>query len=483
VANNDLGAFYWTDSAYPKLSWDAIAFVVGPAYPDTNYRLGVPAPAAAPTVVVSGTPDENEESFDMAYVYTYVTADGREGPPSDPSAIDYDVTDNQTQSLSGLSVLTGSHPTGAGSVKRIYRSNAGTNNAAFQYVGEVPMATTTFVDTLTADLLQEVIPSSDWTGPPDDDSATHPDGPLQGLCNMGSGIMAGFVKNTVWFSEPYLPHAWNVNNTITIPHEIVAITPTLKGLVVGTTGVPYLMQGSDPSAILDVPLNSKQSCVSAKSMVSMDGYALYASPDGLVLVDGTEVILATRGTHDRDDWQAISPETIRAFYWERRYVAFYEITPGVTFGGFIFDPAGGKNLYTTHDQWYENGWSDLEDDTLYLLEDATTPEIHAFNPSGGANLTWQWWSKAYEVPAQTSMSCFQVASDGAVTITVSGDGTDVMTDRVIPYGTAAEQYAARDAHRMPAATSIYQTVRIEISGSEKCDYFKLATSVEELVSD
>mgnify|MGYP001502416508 CR=1 FL=1 len=80
--------------------------------------------------------------------------------------------------------------------------------------------------------MAEVIPSTDWIAPPDDDTALYPDGPMKGLISLPGGILAGFTGKRICFSEPFLPHAWPVNYRITLEEEIVGIKVISKNHLV-----------------------------------------------------------------------------------------------------------------------------------------------------------------------------------------------------------------------------------------------------------
>ena len=89
---------------------------------------------------------------------------------------------------------------------RLYRSNAGSAAAAFQFVADITLGPGSYTDTITQVAgLGEVLPSESWDAPP---------GSLIGLNLGGNGIAAGFTlaegegTSRLCFSEPYYPHAW-----------------------------------------------------------------------------------------------------------------------------------------------------------------------------------------------------------------------------------------------------------------------------------
>ncbi|WP_257265117.1 hypothetical protein [Endozoicomonas sp. ONNA2] len=119
-------------------------------------------------------------------------------------------------------------------------------------------------DTKEPGELQEQAITENWIGPPDDDTALYPDGPLIGLC---SGSLCGF-QATRFACLSLMPPAWPLDFRTTIPDgEINGIVPVASGLLVVTDKKPYVVQGSSPSAIAAIQLESNQSCVSKRSLV------------------------------------------------------------------------------------------------------------------------------------------------------------------------------------------------------------------------
>ncbi|MBF4437772.1 hypothetical protein ERJ77_25470, partial [Vibrio anguillarum] len=111
------------------------------------------------------------------------------------------------------------------------------------------------------------------------------------------------------------------------------IAPIETSLVVVTKGKPYLFSGVTPSMVTSMRLNVEQACVSAPSLVVINGMAMYASPDGLVAISGTSATVITESIMDREIWQNFMPTTIKAWVAEGQYIAQYQG------GAFIFDPS------------------------------------------------------------------------------------------------------------------------------------------------
>ncbi len=429
---------YFTGEDYPRVGSEA-SMIGGSSYPEASYRLGVPALTIPGNLSLTKAANnlDTETPNTVCYVFTYVTGFGEEGPPSAATAT-IDLTDTQTDGSTNQTLTIGNLPAAptyssgstftSGHKMRIYRSNTGSNTTAFQFVAESTSFSGSYVDTKDGDELAEVIPSTYWIGPPDDNSTTYPDGPMKGLVALPNGILAGFTGRRLCFSEPYLPHAWPVSYRVTTEDKIVALAMAGNTLLVATEGNPYIVGGVDPSAMQAVRLEAAQACVSKKSMVDMGDYAMYASPDGLVAVAGNEVQLVTEQLIDPKDWlSTYNPTTIQGFLHEGTYVGFHS-TGTNSRGGFIFDPRRGKNAFTTITTTTttepNGGFYDPQEGQLYLIDDTATNR-HIVKFQGSNTLaTLKWKSKKFVTPKPVSMAWVSVTAEGyPFTVSVYAEGT------------------------------------------------------------
>ena len=118
-------------------------------------------------------------------------------------------------------------------------------------------------------------------------------------------------------AEPHLPYAWPEKYRLTAEHDIVAIAAIDTALVIGTQGLPYLAQGVSSSSVTNQKLSHlPQACISARSMVAMDGVVLYASPGRPCRHWRQRWQVVTEQVITRKRWQAMKPETLRAWHHE-----------------------------------------------------------------------------------------------------------------------------------------------------------------------
>ncbi len=433
--------------------------------------------------------DGSQTKYSTSYVYTFVSAYGEEGPPSLASAV-FDKVDGQTVQVTLPAASVSGTGRGNNNIthKRLYRSNTGSNTTAFQYVADMSLGTGTYDDALDNDELAEVIPSTYWIGPPNEDTSTYPEGPMIGLTAMPNGIFAGFRGKRLCFSDAYMPHAWPVSYRITLEEEIVAIGMAGNGLIVTTKGTPYLVSGTDPRAMQVLRIEAAQACLNKASLVDMGNMVMYAGADGLVAAAGTDVQVITEGVISPQQWRTdYYPTVLKGFRWEGKYVGLY--TSGSNYGGFIFDPRGGKNtlalLTQTSSTDAAGGFTDPDDNELYLIIDNTIKKFQ-----GGATYqTLTWKSKEFVPPKPTSMGFVKVDAEAwPVTVKVYGDGTLYYHATISTSGNAyavtgsTPSFSATDIPepvvRLPA--TVASSFSIQIEAAKVVNEVCIAESIDEL---
>ena len=352
---------------------------------------------------------------------------------------------------------------------RLYRSNSGSDTTAFQLV--VPPAGTTgavfdgsgtflyfnktqatYVDDRKAAELGEVLPTTTWLPPPAN---------LQGLTGMANGILVGFFDNTLCACEPYHPYAWPPEYQTPLKYPIVCIGSFGSSSVVTTRGNPFLLSGSDSASLTAPEMPSTQSCVSPRSMVSVDNGALYASPDGICFADASGVQVVTQGLFTREDWQKLTPSSIIAAQHDGVYYFLYSGNGGGAYGldftakKLVSLDINGSALYV-----------DKFTDKLYVSSGTTLKALF----SGAGRRTAVYKTGVFTLPKQTPFAWLQVFSDFSSTVTVKWYGDGVLRHTHTP--TSIEPL------RLPAGR--YLEHEIEITSAARITSVAMAGTTLEL---
>lgn len=452
VINDPWERVYFTGDGYPKVTNNQI--FSGSNMPASSYRLGIQAPEhpIQATVEEDAEPDiEPNDDETRYYTHTFVTEQGEEGPPGQASQrIDLKYPEAETTKVH-LALLPPNANHANITHRRIYRTVTGGGISDYLLVAELPIADAHFVDDRKGDTLGGKLETYDYQ---------RPDENLEGLVMMANGILAGFVGNTLHFSEAYLPYAWPEKYQHTTEHKIVALVATGNTLTVLTEGRPWLFTGVTPANMSGRNLEFNQACISKRSVKVVNGSVIYASPDGLVSINPSGVQLLTGKILTRQQWQQYRPETLHAYAQENRYLAFYG-----DHQAFILDPEMGdlRNFNLAADC----GFSSVLDDVLYLKQ-----------PNGSLVqwemaeevLTYQWHSKAFKF----SDLCFSAARIQGDTAKV---GFKLFIDDELKYHLPIGEISAA-GFRLPNDRGTQWS--FELYGTGVVESVTIATSMQEI---
>lgn len=518
----EIRMYYTGDGTPRKTNWTMMTSGAAP-YPSDYMPMGVPAPTTAPTFSVVSSSGTIAKT--VAYVYTYVSTFGtvkEESAPSPASAL-ITLTADQAAQVSGFATA----PTTASKYNitalRIYRTIDGTTTGSgYAFVTEIPVTPSTgvatassFTDSLSASQLGEALATSGWTTPP---------ASLTGIVSMANGILAGFVGNTVYFSEPYFPHAWPVSYSLTVADNIVGLGSYGNQLVVVTERNPYLITGTHPDNMSQEKLPLLEPGVSKRSITSDQFGVTYASPNGLVAIGNAGRGNMTEALFRRDEWQQYVPSTLIGAVFDGKYVGCYTPAGTTTNRAMLLSrddiPALSflsLNATAMH--------VDRRNGLLYFVS-ALDNKIYQMDADDVNPYVFEWKSKRFVLPAGTTFSAAKVDADydttsassayqaqlaqqkaynqtvfsqnllGALNTTTVNtrtvDGSimydfglpqDVRSIQAFVYGDggalqASLTFSSFDALRLPAFRS--REIQIKLSGNANVRSVSLATTVAEL---
>ncbi len=447
IANNEYKRVMFTGTDQPRMT-DVVKAVEGGGtdYPEVSFLAGLPAPATILTTDASTTPDDDKLA--RVYTYTYVSAWGEEGPPADPTDVIY-VTDGDTVNLSNFAGA----PSGAYQVEsiRIYRALTGSSgDGTYLFVDEIPVAQTTYADSVSDAALAEALKSTLWSAP---------DTSMQGVTAMANGMLAGYFDNNLCFSEPYQGHAWPEDYRKPLDHTITGLSAAGNMLYVATEGNPYVVVGNSPDYMSENKLETVQTMVSARSFVDIGSGAIYAASDGLILLSEAGAKNITENVVDHDWWAALDPTTIHAYFYKDKYVGFYD--NGTTQGGFIFDITDGT--FSMISTYGTAGYSDMATGKLYIVKEDN--KVYQFD--AGEPLTAVWESKHYETPITNFSSARVDAAAYPVTFKVYADGELKFTKSVAdaePFRLPAGFNARTWVIRVETTSTVYGVFMVNATG-------------------
>ena len=314
-----------------------------------------------------------------------------------------------------------------------------------------------FVDKLTDAQLGEPLTTTGWYPPPQG---------VQGIISAPNGVIAGFKGKTVYASVPYVPYAYPVAYQTATDADIMGLVTTGSGIAVLTNQMPYQMIGTDPSSWSMVKLEVAAACVSHASIVDMGTFGIYAGPDGLMAINGSEVRNLTQDMLTRAQWQEYNPTTIIGGHSEGRYVGSYLV--GGTRKAFIFDTI--TNDFVDLSLSAVGFYTDLRTDTLKFVD--TAGNIKQWN-RGATTKSYFWKSKVFQLPMPSLFGAAQVvAYSYPVTFKLYDYDTGTQIGSTV-------NVTDQNPFRLPSGTR-YQNLQITLEGTGSVATVAVATSIGEL---
>lgn len=436
------GEPYWIgilmDTAETMTNGDGVA---GSGFFQNTFSNG--PVAVAPATFTKGQPDlqmyANVTTSGVietrAYVYTYVSAYGEEGPPSEPTVLTG--FSNATWTITPFLPPAGyGGRTGIGNIAflRIYRTVTSSSGITQYFqVADISVGSTDpdAVAAVAADPLGCLPPASTFTdGLPDSTVALNlllasnnnfpPPANMQQIVLMPNGMYAGFTGNTVCFSMPYLPHAWPPGFQYTVDYPIVGMAITQGSLVVVTDGVPWTFIGTNPSAMSQVRAGFSEPCIERGSIIGTDLGVFYKTINGLIQVTNNGAMSNYTETWiTRDKWNAETPATgTRAIPLLGSYFAFgaggtsgFTIELDVDNASFTIWPQPGGHRVGFNQLAASSSITNVQLDPwtgIGILIQNQQVFYYDFKNQQPTMQTYDWTSKIYQQNTKRSFEAFKV---------------------------------------------------------------------------
>jgi hypothetical protein len=269
---------------------------------------------------------------------------------------------------------------------------------------------------------------------------------------------------------------------------------TQAGVVVATRGKPAIIIGASPDRMEVVKLEVPYACTSAKSIVDMGEFAVYASPAGLVSISGNTATLLTKDLLTREQWDAYDPQHLVGGTFDGKYVGgcpnllsdanapLWDAGTPYNKGDYVRDLSSTYRLRSLQDNnlnhpiddtaWWERtplgfifdlqtgDWMDvsqafsasanhLPTDSFYLAtyDDDGTGTAYQWN-AGTEYRPFTWVSKTFALPKPTNFGAGQLVAStftgGLMTVECWFDGVLRHSQRVGGDYVADLVYAAGD---------------------------------------
>ena len=256
-----------------------------------------------------------------------------------------------------------------------------------------------FTDDFDSRSLLDILDSDEYDAPPED---------LRGQTSIQNNILVGFVGNTLYFSEPNLPHAWPARYATPVGDDIVATAAIAGSLLVMTKSYPYSVSVTDPASGVSVSrIDALYPCLSAKSAVTMGYGIVWSTNDGLAVYSPSSgAALVTKLLYNNDTWTVdVDPTTVVAEYYGENYFASHSQ------GSFVFEQdakVGGFFVDTA--PVFTASWYDTQTGKLYYTT-GTLGDVYEWDDLAQPALTMEWKSKVIVTKDMINLGAARVIAD------------------------------------------------------------------------
>lgn len=371
-----------------------------PAKPSNSFSVSTAATTSPGVVTVTLT--SGDFSLDQ---YEQITISGVTGMTSlngtfrivsvNAAAMQFTVAlvTTQTYSSGGTVARTATYDT-TNYKYRVYRT-VGTSGD-FLFVGETTTTATSYVDTVVAADLGEVLPTADSSTPPKN---------LVSIVSLPNGCLAGIAGNELCFSDPYMPYSWPVRNRYAFAGVGVSAVVASNSVIVLTDTYPVLFTGSDPDNMSATTLETYAPCVSARGVVDIGSEAVYPSFDGLWVVSPGAVNRVTSKLFREEEWSQLNPTSFIAAFHDGQYYAAY--TSGPTRRVLVLnmsEPDSVIEVDESPDALYRNDY----DGKLYASKGE---KLYAWDAYQGRAYESDWTSSTMQLSSPVCMGVAQIHAD------------------------------------------------------------------------
>jgi len=306
-----------------------------------------------------------------------------------------DVVDDYTFTYAQVAADVANTLVGAGTLYHDVSENPPTTAAVYWGDGGVY----TFFDDFDSRDLFDILGTDEYDPPPEG---------MQGLTAIQNNILAGFVGNTLYFSEPGAPHAWPRAYSVNLEHNIIGMAPISGSVLVTTDAYPYVVSGSDPAnRMATARIDVNYPCTNKNSIVSMAYGIVYATHDGLAVYSPSSgPAIITKLLFNNDTWQtAIDASTIVAEYYGENYFAAHST------GAFVFEQdAKVGGFFVDVDYSFTASWYDSVTGIVYYVS-GTNGDIYEWDNLAQPNVTQEWKSKTIITKDMINLGAARVVAD------------------------------------------------------------------------
>ena len=220
---------------------------------------------------------------------------------------------------------------------------------------------------------------------------------------MPNGFFIAWAGDNIHFSETYRPHAWPPAYDLGTEFEVIGAGVFGQSAGIVTKGTPYIATGATPEGVTLTKMATAEPGLNKHSIVDLSYGVLYASQNGLALLDHSGVRIATAPLMTKTEWMnRYNPVNLIAAQYETEYIGFYSQDDG-----FIIDPQEASSAFIQLDDFVQVSYISTDPTTGEVLVDRGG-RVYLWDSHDQARRRYQWRSKTFDLAQPCNLGAARV---------------------------------------------------------------------------
>lgn len=291
---------------------------------------------------------------------------------------------------------------------------------------------------------------------------------LRGVCKTSFGSIITWDAGNIYVSDQKHPYRFSALSTYSIDSEILSINPFGTSFLVTTTTTPYVLTGTDPTAMLTEKAEQARGCLNKDCIVDMGNFICVPTDEGIYKIGTGSFELATKGMFSNANWDTIinNGEYLKeATQYKNLYIL--SLTTGDT---LVFDFINGffwQLDYPVYCGYYDQ----LEQILYYTVDGVPNTRLLMFNQDNTPrSYTYRTGKLLLNTPVNFKYArIFADDYNGTITLNAYDSGTLKFTKDI----------TSDEITKIPS--SRFSEVELEVISDRVINYINVSTTMEEML--
>ena len=292
---------------------------------------------------------------------------------------------------------------------------------------------------------------------------------LLGVCKTSFGSIITWDAGNIYVSDMKHPYIFSALSTYSIESEILSVNSFGNSFLVTTTTNPFILTGTDPTAMLTEKAEQARGCLNKNCIVDMGSFICVPTDEGIYKIGTGTFELATKEMFSLNNWKDIIANGSylnTATQYKNLYLL--NLTTGTT---LVFDFI--NNFFWELDYSVMYGYYDALEQLLYYNPDSTSKNtLSVFNNDTETVKEYSFKTGKVMLNAPVNFKYVRVfADDYDGTITLKAYDTGVLK--------ITRTITTDDIVKLPSIK--FNEVELEIISDRVINFINVSTTMEEIL--